>query len=547
MVYGIKGFKKQVQTGLEWLNKAAAQNLPNALYELSKIYRGGIAPELEKSQEKANELLLKASNLGFARANSDLATYCLCGTDGFETDQDEAYFRASVAFALDSTTAQAAEVLGALHSDKAVPESSLYLECYYTNLAANQNGEGLFHGLACRLYSQALNNLSIHLHGDQWQIQGSNEQSAAFFWLRKSRDLGNEEGSRQLKKWELRRAKYLVGGLLKEGARKLSKFVTWAKNLLIQHVIDNNYSAAEEEGKLRAMFIQLLEGGGGWREIESPGIAVRGQGIRHVRRNFPTARAKPFFRGVQSAGEGLGGGQPGSLWGRCERGPHRQRGLGRPRLTVSAEEARRLAANHLILSGRRCCAGPVPSPDWRHHPLAQITAAVRSSKRLLDEASPLSEKRTLGAASVILSTSGGFTTVTTVASSIESDLSAGRWDPSAARRCRPSPSLHDARGAKCGTASRLEAVNDRATAGAQGVSEWHLHGAPRRIRGPFPTVVRHDSTIVLLRHPPLSRHPCARPPSSLRLRLRQISGVAGYMSTVSLLALRSRPLSQGGR
>ncbi|EJK71114.1 hypothetical protein THAOC_07477, partial [Thalassiosira oceanica] len=110
LMEGMRGFKKQAQTGLEFINKAAAQNYPPALYDLSNLYRNGIASELEKSEEKANELLLESANLGHVLANMELA-----GMHGFEKNPDEAYFRASVAFALDGTNEQAAFVLGGFH------------------------------------------------------------------------------------------------------------------------------------------------------------------------------------------------------------------------------------------------------------------------------------------------------------------------------------------------------------------------------------------------------------------------------------------------
>lgn len=42
MIEGIEGFEKQEKTGLDWLNKAAAQNHPRALYHLSNLYRTGL-------------------------------------------------------------------------------------------------------------------------------------------------------------------------------------------------------------------------------------------------------------------------------------------------------------------------------------------------------------------------------------------------------------------------------------------------------------------------------------------------------------------------
>ncbi|EJK47543.1 hypothetical protein THAOC_33728 [Thalassiosira oceanica] len=200
MIKGMRGFKKQVQTGLEWINMAAAQNYPSALYELSKIYRGGIASELEKTEEKANELLLKAANLGYAEANSILADFYIHGTNGFEEDPDEFYFRASVAFALDSTNKNAAKLLGSLHfSDHGTPEPSPYLACHYVNIVACEDTTGA----ASYLYSQALLRLADHLHGKKYIARnGFNAVPTVLFWLRKSRDMGFEDGREMLKEWE---------------------------------------------------------------------------------------------------------------------------------------------------------------------------------------------------------------------------------------------------------------------------------------------------------------------------------------------------------
>ncbi|EJK68628.1 hypothetical protein THAOC_10172, partial [Thalassiosira oceanica] len=191
MIYGVGGFEKQVQTGVEWVNKAAAQNYPPALYELSKIYRSGIASELEKSEEKANELLLESANLGYSFANTALAKVC------FDTDQDEAYFRASVAFALDNTNEQAAFILGGLHYDKEVPEPSLYLACYFRNIAACGDTDGA----ACYYFGESLLHLDNHLYGEN-ATNGFNVWPAAFFWMRKSRDLGFNDARELLKQWE---------------------------------------------------------------------------------------------------------------------------------------------------------------------------------------------------------------------------------------------------------------------------------------------------------------------------------------------------------
>ncbi|EJK73694.1 hypothetical protein THAOC_04668 [Thalassiosira oceanica] len=204
MVHGREGFKKQVQTGLEWVNKAAAQNYPPALYELSFFHRHGITSELEKSEEKANELLLRAANLGFALANNALAKCYFHGADGFEMDRDEFYFRASVAFALDNTNEEAAKMLGTLHHMKRVPEPSPYLACYYLNIVVNEStGSNIVasednSGYACHLYSKSLLHLAEHLHGG-YARNGSNAVPTVFFWLRKSLDLGFNDARELLK------------------------------------------------------------------------------------------------------------------------------------------------------------------------------------------------------------------------------------------------------------------------------------------------------------------------------------------------------------
>ncbi|EJK74434.1 hypothetical protein THAOC_03888 [Thalassiosira oceanica] len=70
MIPGRIGFKKQEEAGLKWVEKAAAQNDPSALHYLSSLYRDGLTSVLDKSQEKANELMIKSANLGYASANS---------------------------------------------------------------------------------------------------------------------------------------------------------------------------------------------------------------------------------------------------------------------------------------------------------------------------------------------------------------------------------------------------------------------------------------------------------------------------------------------
>ncbi|EJK61918.1 hypothetical protein THAOC_17496, partial [Thalassiosira oceanica] len=196
MIVGVRGFEGQVQTRLDWINKAAAQNFPPALYDLSIFHRSGIAFVLEKSEEKANELLLEAANLGYAKANSDLSKVFKFGFGGFEEDLGEAYSRASVAFAIDRSNEDAAKMLAIMFHENA-SEYSPYLACYYLNIAANEETSGD----SCFLYSQALIEMNSHLH-NCLNLIGFNATPAAFFWARKSCDMGFDCGREMLKKWE---------------------------------------------------------------------------------------------------------------------------------------------------------------------------------------------------------------------------------------------------------------------------------------------------------------------------------------------------------
>ena len=201
MIYGRNGFKKQEKAGLKWINKAAAQQYPSALYDLSDFYRDGLQSAIGKSQEKANELLLKAANLGHAPANSSLANFYFTGMNGFVKDPAEGFFRASVAFALDENNLQAALFFGMYHHRELIPEPSPYLACYCLNIATtNEN----FGGVSCYFYSQALQRLVEYSHDGNIGIPGSNAVPAMFFWLRKSCNLGFSDALDQLKKWESR-------------------------------------------------------------------------------------------------------------------------------------------------------------------------------------------------------------------------------------------------------------------------------------------------------------------------------------------------------
>jgi len=199
MIEGIEGFEKQEKTGLDWLNKAAAQNHPRALYILSTLYRTGLASVLRKSQEEANNLLLKSANLGYALANSSLAQSFFYGNRGFDRDQEEAYYRASVAYAINDSDKKAAKTLGILHYYEEIPEPSFYLACYYLNhVAANEDHEGMY----SYLYCQSLQTLNKHLHNGPLSIPGFDVVPALLFWMRRSCDLRDIHALDQLKKWE---------------------------------------------------------------------------------------------------------------------------------------------------------------------------------------------------------------------------------------------------------------------------------------------------------------------------------------------------------
>ena len=203
MIRGIKGFKKQEKAGLKWIKKAVAQNDPSALCYLSDLYRygkdiNGLTPVLDKSQEKANELLMKSANLGYASANYLLARFSFDGEHGLERNQYEAIFRASVAHALDASNEWAAMALGFYLKPEQATESSPYLACYYLNIAAHKDTDGM----ASYFYSNKLVNFMKHLHKSQDQIPGFNAMPAAFFLFRKSRDMGYNDAREMLKEWE---------------------------------------------------------------------------------------------------------------------------------------------------------------------------------------------------------------------------------------------------------------------------------------------------------------------------------------------------------
>ncbi|EJK61229.1 hypothetical protein THAOC_18323 [Thalassiosira oceanica] len=209
--FGIGGFEKDPERGVEWLNKAAAQNYPRALFVLYKLHRERLVPVLGKCQEEANKLLLKSANLGFGLANIELAKCHSLVSDGFRKNSAEAYFRASVAFALNEKDQQAAQTLGAFHNYESIPEPSPYLACHYLNIAANGDEDGI----ACHLYSDELLKLIERLHDGYIEIPGFDVIPAVLFWKRKSRDIGYSAGNEHLKQCEFA-AKSYCGNCKKE-------------------------------------------------------------------------------------------------------------------------------------------------------------------------------------------------------------------------------------------------------------------------------------------------------------------------------------------
>ena len=69
---------------------------------------------------------------------------------------------------------------------------------FVENIAANKDDDGT----ACYVYSHALQQLIKDLHDGYEEIPGFNVIPAAFFWMRKSRDLGESMAVEQLKQWE---------------------------------------------------------------------------------------------------------------------------------------------------------------------------------------------------------------------------------------------------------------------------------------------------------------------------------------------------------
>ena len=71
---GYGEYEKRQRTGLELLEKAAAQNYPMAILRLAMLHRPDSPDSIvKKSSKKYSEMLTKAANLGSAAANAFLA------------------------------------------------------------------------------------------------------------------------------------------------------------------------------------------------------------------------------------------------------------------------------------------------------------------------------------------------------------------------------------------------------------------------------------------------------------------------------------------
>ena len=74
MMFGYGEYEKRQRTGLELLEKAAAQNYPMAILRLAMLHRPDSPDSIvKKSSKKYSEMLTKAANLGSAAANAFLA------------------------------------------------------------------------------------------------------------------------------------------------------------------------------------------------------------------------------------------------------------------------------------------------------------------------------------------------------------------------------------------------------------------------------------------------------------------------------------------
>ena len=197
MMFGGGGYEKRQLNGIEWLEKAAAQNYPIAILKLA-MFHGPRSPDsiVTRSPEIYSELLMKAANLGAALANTLLAQAYLRGENGFEQSLGEAYFRASVAFALNEKDTTAARFLGTLYHLTG-PESHSYIACYYLNIAANKTESSQ----SSYFYSNELDKLSRHVYTNS-KVHGFNMGPTVLAWLRKSRDQGYSDAREMLKKFE---------------------------------------------------------------------------------------------------------------------------------------------------------------------------------------------------------------------------------------------------------------------------------------------------------------------------------------------------------
>ena len=66
-----RGVKKDIPHAFHWFEKAAAQNLPQAQWNLGELYATGL-PGVDPDPKKATQLCKRAANAGFAPASATL-------------------------------------------------------------------------------------------------------------------------------------------------------------------------------------------------------------------------------------------------------------------------------------------------------------------------------------------------------------------------------------------------------------------------------------------------------------------------------------------
>lgn len=196
LVFGAK--RVDFRNACEWLHLAAAQDHPEALFELSRI---------DESQDRANtglptsdaqrDLLRRAADLGSARAQADLAHYFATGRGGFAKDQVEA--RTWCQRAADGGDVGAQSMLGSmLLQGEGGPVSTDEGLAWLERAAAHDHADGL---MAAYRASEALGTLVRVFTRGIPGVAADPEKAAAFkarlddYRKRSDEERGDEEWS----------------------------------------------------------------------------------------------------------------------------------------------------------------------------------------------------------------------------------------------------------------------------------------------------------------------------------------------------------------